>query len=93
MVNAGAAVIELLESGAAHIRVGVSVEAAEALETDLNALNTLYDLGVEYVFIGANGDFSGPGLRLDFLAQSDAVKILYNQNGTAVLQILPTDAS
>jgi hypothetical protein len=68
-------------------------EAAEALETDLNALDALYELGVEYIYIGTNGDFSGPGLRLDFLTQSDAVKILYNQNGAAVLQILPTDAS
>lgn len=74
-------------------RVRARSEAAEALETNLNALNTLYDLGVEYIFIGANGDFSGPGLSLDFLAQSDAVKILYSQGETAVLQILPSGAS
>ena len=44
-------------------------EATEALETDLNALDTLYDLGVEYIYIVTNGDFSGPGLRLDHLTQ------------------------
>lgn len=71
-------------------RILARSEAAEALETDLEALNTLYDLGVEYIYIGANGDFSGPGLNLDYLTQSDAVKILYHQGNTAVLQILPT---
>ena len=66
-------------------------EAAEALEADLNALSTLYELGVEYIYIGTNGDFSGPGLRVDYLTQSDAVKILYSQGGAAILRILPTD--
>jgi hypothetical protein len=74
-------------------KVQIRSEAAEALETNLYALDTLYDQGVEYIYIGTNGDFSGPGLRLDHLAQSDAVKILYNRGGTAVLQILPTDVS
>ena len=66
--------------------------AAEALESDLNALSTLHNLGVEYIYIGTNGDFSGPGLRVDYLIQSDAVQLLYNQGGTAILQILPADA-
>jgi hypothetical protein len=66
-------------------------EAAEALETDLSALSTLHNLGVEYIYIGANGDFSGPGLRVDYLTQSDAVQLLYGQGGTAILKILPTD--
>jgi hypothetical protein len=66
-------------------------EAAEALESDLAAIDTLRNLGVEYIYIGANGDFSGPGLQVDILTQSDAIKLLYNQNGTAILQILPLD--
>lgn len=63
--------------------------AAEALESELSSLATLYNLGVEYIYIGANGDFSGPGLRLDYVTQSDAVEILYNEGGTAILQISP----
>ena len=65
-------------------------EAAVALESDLSALGALRDLGVEYIYIGATGDFSGPGLQLDALSQSDAVKVLYSQGDTAVLQILPS---
>jgi hypothetical protein len=63
--------------------------AAEALESDLGALDTLRDLGVDYIYIGARGDFSGTGLQLDFLSQSDEVEVLYNQGGAAVLRIRP----
>ncbi|MGD2048968.1 MAG: hypothetical protein PVH03_05710, partial [Chloroflexota bacterium] len=74
-------------------QVLIRSEAAEALEADLNALNTLYDEGVEYIYIGTNGDFSGPGLNLDYLSQSDVIKIIYNQDETAILQILPADVN
>jgi hypothetical protein len=61
--------------------------ATEALETDLNALDELYDLGVEYIYIGARGDFSGPGLQPDFLVQSAQVELLYENKGVAILHI------
>lgn len=64
-------------------------EAAGDLESDLGALDTLRDLGVGFIYIGARGDFSGPGLQLDFLTQSDEVEVLFNQGGVAVLRILP----
>ena len=64
-------------------------EATEALESDLGALDTLRELGVEYVYIGSVGDFSGPGLQLDILNRSGAIQVLYDQGGAAVLQILP----
>lgn len=66
-------------------------QAVDALESDLNALHTLYNLGVEYIYIGAKGDFSGPGLQLDFLTQSKDVQVLYQQGETAVLQINPQE--
>jgi hypothetical protein len=66
--------------------------AAEALESDLSELATLYDLGVEYIYIGAIGDFSGPGLEVDFLRQSDAVRLLYQEGDVTVLQIEPPPA-
>ena len=61
--------------------------ATEALETDLNALDELYNLGVEYIYIGARGDFSGPGLQPDFLVQSDRVELLYENKGVIILRI------
>jgi hypothetical protein len=62
-------------------------EASEALETDLGALAELYDLGVEYIYIGARGDFAGPGLQRDFLLLSDRVELLYENNGATILRI------
>jgi hypothetical protein len=59
----------------------------------LGALDTLRSQDVEYIYIGARGDFSGPGLQLDFLTQSDRVQLLYEQDGAAVLRILPAGAS
>jgi len=70
-------------------RVLAQSEAAEALETDLGAVAELYDLGVDYIYIGARGDFSGPGLQRDFLTQSDRIELVYEKEGTAVLHILP----
>jgi hypothetical protein len=67
-------------------------EAAEALETDLSALGDLRRLGVEYIYIGAIGDFSGDGLQLERLTQSNAVAVLYSQGDTAVLRILAAEA-
>lgn len=64
-------------------------EAGESLETDLSALETLYQSGVEYIFIGANGDFSGPGLQVEFLRQSDWVEPIFEDGGTFILQIRP----
>ena len=61
--------------------------ATEALETDLNALDQLYNLGVEYIYIGARGDFSGPGLQRDFLLLSDWVELLYENKGVIILRI------
>lgn len=63
--------------------------AAEALESDLAALEKLYTLGVEYIYVGVRGDFSGPGLRSEFLRQSERVEILYEKDGAAVLRIHP----
>ena len=67
-------------------------EAAEALETDLSALGDLRRLGVEYIYIGAIGDFSGDGLQLERLTQSNAVEVLYSKGDTAVLRILAAEA-
>lgn len=64
-------------------------EAAEALTGDLDALATLYDLGVHYIYVGKNGDFSGPGLSPETLNKSERVEQLYQKNGTAIFRIRP----
>lgn len=63
--------------------------AAQELENDLAALDRLRSLGVEYIYIGARGDFSGSGLQPDFLEQSDKIEVLYQKDGVSVLRIQP----
>jgi hypothetical protein len=64
-------------------------KASESLETDLIALETLYDSGVEYIYIGAKGDFSGSGLQYEFLRQSNWVEPVYQNGDTIILHIRP----
>ena len=59
----------------------------ESLETGLDTLDELYADGIEYIYIGATGDFTGPGLRVDHLVQSPDVVVLFEQGDAAVLQI------
>lgn len=70
-------------------RVVTMSTASEALETDLSALDDLYNLGVAYIYIGAQGDFSGTGLQRDFLSQSERVELLYENGDTAIFRIKP----
>lgn len=66
-------------------------QASESLETGLDALETLYNSGVEYIYIGANGDFSGSGLKYEFLMQSNWVEPVYQNGDTIILHIRPPD--
>ena len=64
--------------------------AVEALKTDPSALDTLYDMGIEYIYLGVlGGNFDPPGLDLAQLRQSPRVEVLYAQDGVAILRILP----
>jgi hypothetical protein len=74
-------------SAAYRQRLLAQSSAAERVKTDLDALDELVELGVTYIYIGARGNFAGPGLQLDFLRQSGQVELLYEKDGTAVLQI------
>lgn len=64
-------------------------EASERLENDLNALETLYNSNVEYIYIGAKGDFSGSGLQYEFLMQSEWIEQIYQNGDTIILHIRP----
>lgn len=63
----------------------------EQLESDLGALGDLYAQNVRYIYIGSIGDSTGPGLQSDFLRQSDRVRVLYEQDGVTILEILSED--
>ncbi|MGA9350617.1 MAG: hypothetical protein WBW48_17690 [Anaerolineae bacterium] len=59
----------------------------EQLEVDNASLTELQTMGVDYVYIGRKGDFSGPGLSAVQLSQSESVKTLYQEGGVYILQI------
>lgn len=63
--------------------------AEERLVTDNTALEELRSLGVDYVYIGARGDFSGPGLNAVQIAQSKQAALIYQSVGVSIFKILP----
>jgi hypothetical protein len=64
----------------------------EQLEVDNASLTDLQAMGVDYVYIGRRGDFSGPGLNPAQLSQSENVKVLYQEGGVYILQIESPDS-
>ena len=62
-------------------------QLADRLETDATALLELKAQGVEYVYIGAKGDFSGPGLDPTFLQESSLASVVYQAGGVTILRI------
>jgi hypothetical protein len=62
-------------------------EAAERLTLDNSALDELQALGVDYIYIGANGDFSGPGLNAAQLGRSGSVALVYQTTGVSIFRI------
>lgn len=59
----------------------------EHLEDDNASLTELQAMGVDYVYIGRRGDFSGPGLNPAQLSQSENAEMLYQEGGVYILQI------
>jgi hypothetical protein len=62
-------------------------EAEERLEYDTSALLELKALGVEYVYIGAKGDFSGPGLSAALLSQAQDATLVYQTPRVSIFRI------
>ena len=61
--------------------------SVEQLEVDNVSLAELQAMGVDYVYIGRRGDFSGPGLSAAQLSRSENVRTLYQKDGVYILQI------
>jgi hypothetical protein len=81
--------VMLLSLGTKDYRDGVvkMSQAAEQLEVDNTVLAELQALGVDYVYVGRKGDFSGPGLNVTQLAQAQNVSVLYQNGKVSILQI------
>ena len=68
-------------------RVNEMSRAAERLALDNSALDELQELGVEYIYIGANGDFSGPSLNAAQLSQSGKAVLVYQTPHVSIFRI------
>jgi hypothetical protein len=62
-------------------------QAAEGLTADGSSLEELRSLGVDYIYIGAKGDFSGPSLDATQLCAETDAKLVYQTPHVAILEL------
>jgi hypothetical protein len=65
----------------------------EELEVDNEPIGALAQMGVDYIYIGQTGDFSGPGLDGARLAQSAGARIVYQDADVFILELTPPTAT
>ena len=68
-------------------RVGDMSEAAVRLSTDNAALDDLRKLGVDYIYVGKKGNFSGNSARLSAIEQAAGMSEVYQQDGVSIWAI------
>lgn len=68
-------------------RIRQMSQAAADLATDNAALDELRELGITYIYIGAKGNFDGPGLVPKKIRQAPGIEVAYQQNGVTILRI------
>jgi hypothetical protein len=68
-------------------RIAEMSHAVEQLETSQASLEQLAALGVDYVYIGQRGDFSGPGLSAKRLKEIDGAEAVYSNDGVHIFRI------
>jgi hypothetical protein len=61
--------------------------AVERLEVDNGATAELQTMGVDYIYIGQRGDFSGLGLRAEQLDGAAETEVVYQKGSVSILQI------
>ena len=61
----------------------------EELEIGDEAISKLREMGVDYIYVGRMGDFSGPGLNAARLAKSSDLRLRYQESGVFILEITP----
>lgn len=91
-ITAGAMLMNLADQTYRNQTVELSRLVVSSNE-DGNALLTLYNRGVRYIYIGAKGNYTGNGLDINRLRASDLVKAVYEQDGVTILQIIPKSSS
>lgn len=84
--TAGAMLLNLPEQEYVNRVVEMS-RAVEQLEVDSKSLTELQQMGVDYIYVGRKGDFSGPGLNPDRLRQARGVDLVYQRGGVSILQL------
>ena len=65
----------------------------EQLEVDDTSLAELQALGVDYVYVGQKGDFSGPGLTATQLDRAESLTLVYQNGGVSILQVQTPDGT
>ena len=59
------------------------------MEADPTLAYRLKELGVEYIYIGARGNYASRGLDAEALAEVEGLNVLYQQEGVSILHIGP----
>lgn len=64
-------------------------QTVEELEVDDDAITKLREMGVDYIYIGQMGDFSGPGMDGAQLTQSPDLQTVYHNSDVYIFEIGP----
>jgi len=62
-------------------------QAVEDLEEPDQGTRTLDLFDIDYVYIGARGDFAGVGLDAQRLVDSGGFKLVYQNSSVAILEV------
>lgn len=85
----------LFSEGTAGYRAKIDrlSQAAEHVSEDPTALDELRALGVDYVYIGSQGDFDGVALKPTRLSKEPGVERVYQKDGVTILRITAAPSS
>jgi len=85
-ITAGVMLLSLGGTDYRSIVVEMS-QAVEQLEVGNDALEDLQAMGVDYVYVGKNGDFSSPGLDANQMSQAKNTEVVHQSGGVTILQL------
>jgi hypothetical protein len=89
--TAGVMLFTLGSSGYRHKTRDLSRMALRA-ETDPSALEDLRKQGIEYIYLGKKGNYTGRGLDSGQIQGAGRATLLYDQEGVSILRIEPPKA-
>ena len=73
------------------LEVAEMSRAVKDLEQDPAGIIALRALGVDYIYVGQKGHFSGPGLNVTQLKALAGITLVYEQGGVFIFAIQPQD--